>query len=509
VQRGTQIQDEYDVIVIGGGGAGLSAAASAARCGRSVLLIEKTDALGGSTAWSVGSVTACNTPHQRRAGIKDTPDEHFEDLGKFAGSRVNRDNLELRRLLVDNVSETFDWLLSTGLRFSGPSPEPPHRHARMHNVLPNSRAFPHHLARHCRSLGVDIRLSTLPTRLIRIDGRIAGVAVRTADREEREVRARNGVVLASGDISASKNMKAQLATEVSSRTPPVNVANTGDGLRLGVEAGGEIVNGDIMLGPRLRFAPPKAPSLLGKLPQSRLLSGAADVVSRYLPGVLARPVLMSFVQTALGVERSLFNNGAIMVNAQGDRFVDELTTPAEALVEQNPQIGYVILDARIARLYSRWPNFISTAPGVAYAYIQDYRRNRLDITREEKELDLLARGIGMSAGRLTTTLAESNKEAAATGRPQLLEPPYIALGPVKPYVVLADASLRVTLKLEVLGSDGAPIPGLYAAGSTGQGGLLLDGHGHHLAWAFVSGRIAGRSAALCRPESALEPTHSL
>lgn len=47
----------------------------------------------------------------------------------------------------------------------------------------------------------------------------------------------------------------------------------------------------------------------------------------------------------------------------------------------------------------------------------------------------------------------------------------------------------------VLGADGAALPGLYAAGSTGQGGLLLKGHGHHLAWAFVSGRRAGRIAA--------------
>ena len=45
------------------------------------------------------------------------------------------------------------------------------------------------------------------------------------------------------------------------------------------------------------------------------------------------------------------------------------------------------------------------------------------------------------------------------------------------------------------GEDGTPIPGLFAGGSVGQGGLLLEGHGHHLGWAFVSGRIAGRNAA--------------
>jgi predicted oxidoreductase len=53
----------------------------------------------------------------------------------------------------------------------------------------------------------------------------------------------------------------------------------------------------------------------------------------------------------------------------------------------------------------------------------------------------------------------------------------------------------VSERLEVLRGDGSPIRGLYAAGSTGQGGLLLEGHGHHLGWAFISGRIAGRNAA--------------
>jgi succinate dehydrogenase/fumarate reductase flavoprotein subunit len=74
-------------------------------------------------------------------------------------------------------------------------------------------------------------------------------------------------------------------------------------------------------------------------------------------------------------------------------------------------------------------------------------------------------------------------------------PPYLLLGPIHSYVVLADGGLAVSTKMEVLDRGGKPIPGLYAAGSSGQGGLLLCGHGHHLAWAFVSGRIAGASAA--------------
>jgi fumarate reductase flavoprotein subunit len=61
--------------------------------------------------------------------------------------------------------------------------------------------------------------------------------------------------------------------------------------------------------------------------------------------------------------------------------------------------------------------------------------------------------------------------------------------------VHAEGGLAVDLEHRVLGPDDTPIQGLYAAGSTGQGGLLLRGHGHHLAWAFASGRRAGRNAA--------------
>ena len=67
---------QFDVVVVGGGGAGLSAAVSAAELGASVLLLEKNAALGGTTGISVGSFTACGTSLQRAAGIEDDPGDH-------------------------------------------------------------------------------------------------------------------------------------------------------------------------------------------------------------------------------------------------------------------------------------------------------------------------------------------------------------------------------------------------------------------------------------------------
>ena len=90
-----------DVIVIGGGGSGLSAAIEACSLGRTVILVEKKDKLGGTTGMSVGSISASNTPHQIAAGIKDSPQQHFEDMPLFAAKWKPRpDNEALRRLLT-------------------------------------------------------------------------------------------------------------------------------------------------------------------------------------------------------------------------------------------------------------------------------------------------------------------------------------------------------------------------------------------------------------------------
>jgi succinate dehydrogenase/fumarate reductase flavoprotein subunit len=478
---------DVDVIVVGGGGSGLAAAASAARLGRKVVLIEKNATPGGSTAWSVGSVSVNRSPHQKRVGITDSAQEHFEDLGLLAGAKVDRDNLALRRILVENITETFDWLLSTGLVFTGPALEPPHRYPRMHNVLPNSRAFPHALARHCRALGVDIRTSLAAEQIIRDGDRVSGLTARGACGQAVQFHARHGIVLATGDYGGDRELKARLASETAGKTSAVNPTNTGDGHKIALALGACIVNGDIVHGPRLRFVPPRRPNLIRLLPPNALIAHAAKFAAEKLPAALLRPFLMSFVTTALGVEANLYKHGAILVNALGERFADELGSPQDALPDQPDQIAYVILDGAIAETFSRWPNFISTAPGVAYAYIDDYRRNRRDIFHTAPTPEALAQRIGVPPLQLAQTMA---------ARGTLTRAPYIALGPIKPYVVLTDGGLRVTEQLEVVGAGGAPIPGLYAAGSTGQGGLLLYGHGHHLAWAFVSGRIAGRNAAL-------------
>jgi succinate dehydrogenase/fumarate reductase flavoprotein subunit len=482
-----------DVIVVGGGGAGLAAAAEAARLGRSVILLEKNSQPGGSTSWSVGSVTATNTPHQKRAGIQDSPQAHFEDLALHAGPLAPRDNLALRRILVDNTTDMLEWLMRLGVVFVGPMPEPPHRYARMHNVVPNSKSFAYHLTRHCEALDVDIRVGCHAQRLIEENGRVVGVEVRGASGTHGFL-ARGAVVLASGDYSGGSDLKARLASEDVADVEAVNPTATGDGHRMALALGARIVNGDIVRGPIMRFVPPTRSNFIQKLPPSKLVAQAIAWSMNVMPQWALRPFLMSFLTTALGPSPDLFKTGAILVNNRGERFVDELGKPAHSVAKQPERIAYILFDDALAEKFHGWPYFVSTAPGVAYAYLKDYRRNRSDIYHEAATLSGLAESMRVPAEKLAATMGEYNNGDRA-GRPALTRPPFYALGPVKSYVVFTDGGLDVTERLEVRRDDGSVIPGLYAAGSAGQGGLLLEGHGHHLGWAFISGRIAGRNAA--------------
>jgi succinate dehydrogenase/fumarate reductase flavoprotein subunit len=217
-----------------------------------------------------------------------------------------------------------------------------------------------------------------------------------------------------------------------------------------------------------------------------------------MPGWLLRPFVMSFLTTVLALSPELFRSGAILVNKRGERFTDETAQPVYPLSQQPDQTAYVILDGAIGRKFSTFPYFVSTAPGIAYAYIPDYVRSRSDVARKAMSLVGLAQKLGIDPLALEQTMTERNAAVAADPKKRfspLIEPPFYALGPMRSFVNLTDGGLAIDENFNVLGENDEPIAGLYAAGSAGQGGIVLEGHGHHLGWAFTSGRLAGRNAA--------------
>jgi len=485
--------DCCDVLVIGAGGAGLAAAIEAAAAGARVVLLEKNPRPGGTTALSVGSITATRTPHQLREGIQDSPAEHAKDLAKINSRRGLPDNPELHRLLTENVTDTFRWLMELGVDFIGPLPEPPHSQSRMHCVVPTAKAYIARLSERAGSLGVDVRCGFTAQSLLTQGARVIGAD--GIDAAGRRARIHAGAtVLATGDYSASAEMVEKYISAEATKAIPVNPASTGDGHRMALALGGRILNGQVAL-VAMRFLPPKRPSLMQSVPPLRLLARLMRIAYERLPEAVVRPFVIAFITSVLQPSQAIYEAGAILVNRDGRRFGDETGDLALALPQQPDGAAFILFDRRIAERFSRWPHFVSTAPGAGYAYVRDYRRHRRDLWHQDNSIEGIARSLGMPEDALRKTVSEYNETVSGGERGALAEPPFCALGPLKTVLVFTDGGLAIDSVLRVLDREDKPIPGLYAAGSVGQGGMLLDGHGHHIGWAFTSGRIAGRRAS--------------
>ena len=482
---------DWEVIVVGAGGAGLAAAIEAAVAGARVLVLEKHEKIGGSTSWSVGSLTSSGTRHQEKLGIADTSQAHFEDMDLLNKGKGDTDNLVLRRILCDQVPDTVRWLERLGVTFIGPHSEPPHRVPRMHNVVPSSASFPFHLARECTRLGVEIRCGSRVTDLVFESGRVTGVKVE-GEKGDQIFSAERGVILAAGDYSADSALKSRYFRPEAVHAAPVNQQSTGDGIKIAERYGAQVINGGLTNAPRLRFVP-AAPNWLHRVPPYRWVGRVIQLSLKWLPERLMRPFIMQFLTTALAPEPTLFKCGAILVDCAGDRLDDGIKNPAHVLALTPQNLGYLVFSESCARQLEQWPNFISTAPGVAYAYLRDYRVSRKDIYFEATSIEDLAVRIGIDSVRLRESIEGAELEHQSQSSQS-----FYALGPVRAYIVMTEGGVSVNERLEVLGEFGTVIQGLYAAGSTGQGGLMLEGHGHHIGWAFVSGRLAGRNAMASR-----------
>lgn len=476
--------DEADVVIVGGGGAGMAAAVSAAESDSDaeILVLQKLDELGGSTTMAMGSFTAAETSVQAEKGIDDSTDAHFDDFDKFIelysqgssayfyldfeGDLFEKDNQELRRVLVDGAGDALDWLRDLGCKFSGPYAEGFHAIPRVHQIKPNTRVYGDVFEEAFEDHGVDVLYGTEAYELVETDGRVEGVVAKSKDRTApRLVRARRGVVLATGDFINSPELRERYTSDAEAFA--INEHNTGDGHRMAREVGADLVNMDVQW----------------------LLLRIGDP---YYTG----PEFPRMVP-----------DGAILVNAAGERFINESSEYDQVFKEtlrQPERLAYVVFDGDIAEKYTEWPHHISTwgRDGKPVAYVQEYEET--DVLHGGSSPEAAAEEAGLDPETLAETVEDYNEgvydedtgqridEFGRRERSPLTEPPYYVLGPMRPYSVITDGGVAVDADMRVL-DGGDPIDGLYAAGVI-AGDNHLFGHGHHQAWTFTSGRIAGDNA---------------
>jgi fumarate reductase flavoprotein subunit len=333
-------------------------------------------------------------------------------------------------------------------------------------------------------------------------GAVAGVRYQY-DGTPCTLRGRCGVILAAGDYANSPEMIGRHKGDRFTGVEGIDVHSTGDGHRLAQQAGASLVNMDVTYGPELRFIAPRRRTFLELLPSRGPLARLVGHLMPHVPAFILRSVIQRLLVTWQHPENALFDDGAILLNSEGQRFCNEKMWPDReiAVAGQPGKQAYILLDSGLIERYSRWPHFISTAPKIAYAYVNDYLRLRPDVAIAGP-LESIASSRAMPLNGLGEAIAAYNAYVSgeapdALGRTNDKSPlnvsQWVLLGPVKAYFTTTEGGAAINAAMQVLDDAGQPIEGLYAAGQNGLGGQILWGHGLHIAWAITSGRLAGKA----------------
>lgn len=226
-------QQQADVIVIGSGAAGLTAALTAAEGGASVIVYEKERSLGGTTNFFEGTF-AVESSLQRQRYITFSRDEAFHYIMDYSHWKANP---RLVRAVVNESAGTIDWLMAQGVEFSDTTINMPNSPQTYHIVKGKGEAVVKVLSGKARGKGCVLKTATPVKRILKQGDRIAGVVIEEDD-EDVMVRARAVVVASGGFINNKEWVKKYAGFDLDVNLFVVgNVDKMGDGIRMAWEAG--------------------------------------------------------------------------------------------------------------------------------------------------------------------------------------------------------------------------------------------------------------------------------
>ncbi len=466
------MSDNWDVIIVGAGSAGIPTAIFAGQRGARVLLIEADSRIGGTLHWSSGQMTAAGTKLQKSLGIEDHPDWHFEDCQRILGGTMNE---TLGRLAIDNAAVTFDWLMDIGFE---PIPETPvagwghepHRVRRYawgeNGGLSVLEVMEPLLDIEIGRGNVTLSLETRLTDLVVEEGAVAGVRAEARDGTIATIRGQN-VVLTTGGYAANPELWADLTPGYPLRSH-CNPYSRGDGIVAAREIGAKVDRGELFL---CSFA-----------------------------GVMQDPDDPLSARMGLTLSPQFRMPWEIYVNRAGKRFLREdhpsVDHRENALLEQDGMEMFVVFDEGIRQ---NAPHF---DPEVEREHVAKLFGNHPSYFKADTLADLAAQ-CGIDAANLEASVAEYN-QAVETGtdpafgrqvfaRP-IDTPPYLAIHAVG-FTVLSPGGIDADTGLHVLDNAGQPIPNLYASGEV-FGKARLSGRsyasGMSLLPAITFGRLLGQ-----------------
>lgn len=440
-------KNNYDVAVIGSGGAGLSAALAAQKAGASVIVLEKMAFAGGNTNYATGGLNASETSVQKAKGIEDSNAQFFEDTMK-GGKQLN--NPELVKILTEKSGETVDWLIGFGMDLSDIGKLGGASNSRAHRPAGGAAIGTHFtgvLVKAAEAAGIEIRYNSKVVGIIEKDGAAAGVVV-SAGGKTYEITAK-AVIVAAGGFGANPEIIVSYKPELKGFGTTNHPGATGDAF--------ELVK-----------------------PFHAALTDMEQIQTH--PTVVPVKNIM--------ITEAVRGNGAIMINRAGKRFEQELTTRdvmSAAILAQEGHTAYLLFDQGVRD---------------SLKAIESYSKQGLLI--EGASIAELAERLNIPAADLENTVKNYNAytdthKDADFGRadmPRKLEtPPFYAVE-VAPSVHHTMGGLAINGRAEVLDTEGRAIPGLFAAGEV-TGGIHGANRlgGNAVADIAVFGKIAGENAA--------------
>lgn len=440
---------QADIVVIGAGGAGMTAAIQAVQDGATdVVVLEKMPITGGNTTRSTGGLNACATKYQEAEGIEDSVDLFVEDTMK-GGKELN--NKELVTVMAENSAAAVDWVneiggdLSVVGMFGGASVKRIHRPTDTSAVGPMLvKALNNKMA----ELNIPVLLETTAKQiLVNDEGAVCGVVAADKDGKEMTIDC-TAVILATGGFGANAEMVEEYKPDLAGFGTTNHAGATGDGITMAKELGAEFVDME-----QIQTHPTVNP----------------ETQTMYTEGVRG--------------------NGAILVNKEGKRFVNELETRdvvSAAILEQTDGQCYMVFDQAVRE---------------SLAAIESYIKK--GIVAEADTPEALGEEIGVDGAALAETLkAYAGYQAAGKddefGRESMelpLDQPKYYAALCAPAIHHTMGGVKINTACEVLKADGSAIPGLFAAGEiTGgvHGANRLGGNA--VTDIVVFGRIAGTGA---------------
>ena len=457
-----------DVIVVGGGGAGMAAATRLAQLGKSVILVEKSGFLGGAISVSGGNQVVMGSQLQIDNGVADDSVESM--VADFEANGANKNNKEILTLFAENVGATTDWLVANcGITFEeGLHQLGEYSHNRELAYTGGGAGFAEAMRKAVEEAGVQVLLNTKAESLIADNGTVTGVKAASSDADYTLTA--GDVVLATGGYGANKDM---LTDEMKSALYYGPASSTGEGIQMAQAVGAQTAN--------------------------------MEYGKRYPNGI---EVSEGMAKSTIAGNIVGWTMSAILVNKDGNRVVNEKASNRTILEEELKQEGgelYLLLDAET---FEAWKAKLAPA-GISDADIEKYLEangTTTPVFAHGETLEEAAAAAGINADNLKATVEKYNGFVAKGsdddfGRAATYLTKAIGEGPYyiveqKPRFATTMGGLVINTSMQVLNEAGEPISGLYAAGEN-CGQVMGDDSpsGANNAWALTSGKLAADAIA--------------